>query len=889
MNRNYPYGATYPGAPMTHHAPNAALLIDFDNVTVGVRSDLGKELKALLNSDIIKGKVAVQRAYADWRRYPQYIVPLTEASVDLIFAPAYGTSKKNATDLRMAVDAIELVFTRPEIGTFILLTGDSDFSSCVLKLKEYGKYVIGVGMRESSSDLLIQNCDEYYSYHSLSGLTRASVGGAQMTEDPWQLVREAVRQMQASRDAMRPDRLKQVMVSLDPAFDEKKIGYSKFSRFVQEAATKGIIRLKRVGDGQYEIVADEDGAERPAREAAEPRAEERPRERDRDRDRGRGRGRDRDRRPRPEPVAHTADEELIEAPATDHEEPEVVGVLERVKGPETEAAAPVVGGMQEAYGLLQHAVRSLAGRGGTVRDGEVKRRMLELVPDFDETKLGFSKFSRFLRQAHDAEAIDLRRLGENSYEVALPASGKRLPVPSVWETAGAAAPAAEAPTMDRPQPEAPAAEPQGRGRGRGRGRPEGPPPLLPGQVVGEPAAPAAEPAEAEAPAAAAPVAAPTRPEPEVPAPVSAPLAVEAAAAGTPAGRVSLRGRRGSRGRADLAAPPPLLPGQVIPAATPRPEASAAEEAPAAAAPAAEAPAVEPQVEEARTTESPEIPFPPVAAVEDAAEAAPAPPARKRGRGRGRKGAAAEPTPEAAAPPAFSAEALGLPTDETAISDYLTHSYKGVGKKTTEMLVQAVGGDLFRVLEEEPGRVREVLGDRRANALLEQWAADRDRRREESPARAPLPVPVDETPEAVAEEAAPAAGEPGAAAEGDPQEEAPRGRGRGRRGGRGRGRKGGDAEATGEAPAAPAAAAVEEAPAPATEAETAAPRKSRSRGRRGGKGRDAEAAAPEAAPPAAESGAPAEGGEPDGGPAGRPRSRGRRGGRGRGRRNGGAAE
>ena len=154
------------------HAPNAALLIDFDNVTLGIRSDLTKELKNLLNSDIIKGKVAVQRAYADWRRYPQYIVPLSESSIDLIFAPAFGTNKKNATDIRLAIDAIELVFTRPEIGTFILLSGDSDFSTMVIKLKEYGKYVIGVGIRESASDILIQNCDEYYSYSDLAGLTK---------------------------------------------------------------------------------------------------------------------------------------------------------------------------------------------------------------------------------------------------------------------------------------------------------------------------------------------------------------------------------------------------------------------------------------------------------------------------------------------------------------------------------------------------------------------------------------------------------------------------------------------------------------------------------------------------------------------------------------------
>src|SRR5262245_65813504 len=156
------------------HAPNAALLIDFDNVTMGIRSDLTKELKTLLNSDIIRGKVTVQRAYADWRRYPQYVMPLSERSIDLIFATAVGSTKKNATDIRLAIDAMELVFTRPEIGTFILLSGDSDFSSLVIKLKEYGKYVVGVGIRESSSDLLIQNCDEYYSYNELAGFTKAS-------------------------------------------------------------------------------------------------------------------------------------------------------------------------------------------------------------------------------------------------------------------------------------------------------------------------------------------------------------------------------------------------------------------------------------------------------------------------------------------------------------------------------------------------------------------------------------------------------------------------------------------------------------------------------------------------------------------------------------------
>ncbi|HET7585842.1 MAG TPA: NYN domain-containing protein, partial [Gemmatimonadaceae bacterium] len=187
-----PAFSTPAGAPF--HAPNAALLIDFDNVTMGIQKDLHSELRSLLSSDIIKGKVAVQRAYADWRRYPQYVVPLTESSIDMIFAPAYGTSKKNATDIRLAVDAMELVFTRPEIGTYILLSGDSDFSSLVLKLKEYGKYVIGVGIRESSSDLLVMNCDEYYSYNALAGLVKSGEEEV-VKHDPWELVVEGVERM----------------------------------------------------------------------------------------------------------------------------------------------------------------------------------------------------------------------------------------------------------------------------------------------------------------------------------------------------------------------------------------------------------------------------------------------------------------------------------------------------------------------------------------------------------------------------------------------------------------------------------------------------------------------------------------------------------------------
>src|ERR1700682_245417 len=286
-----------------HHAPNAALLIDFDNVTMGIRSELQTELKNLLSSDIVKGKVSVQRAYADWRRYPQYVVPLTESSIDLIFATAYGSAKKNATDIRLAIDAMELVFTRPEIGTFILLSGDSDFSSLVIKLKEYGKYVIGVGIRESSSDLLVQNCDEYYSYNALAGLVKT--GEEEIVKrDPWDLVTEAITRMKRNGDVMRAARLKQVRKQIDSRSDEKNLGMSKFSRFVTEAAQRGLLSLTKLENGQFEV-----GPPRPAGALASgepatvsavtrnatPRTEEtetsdRPR-----RSRRGGRGRDRDR------------------------------------------------------------------------------------------------------------------------------------------------------------------------------------------------------------------------------------------------------------------------------------------------------------------------------------------------------------------------------------------------------------------------------------------------------------------------------------------------------------------------------------------------------------------------------------------------------------------
>ncbi|MQA90336.1 MAG: NYN domain-containing protein [Gemmatimonas sp.] len=714
-SRTTPRGSSYSAGPSQpfHPAPNAALLIDFDNVTMAIRSDLGKELKTLLNSEVIRGKVAVQRAYADWRRYPQYIVPLAESSVDLIFAPAYGSSKKNATDLRMAIDAMELVFTRPEIGTFILMTGDSDFSSCVLKLKEYGKYVIGVGMRESSSDLLIQNCDEYYSYHSLSGLTRES-GAEDSKEDPWSLVKRAVQQMVKGGDVMRTDRLKQVMLSLDQAFDEKKLGYNKFSRFVSEAAAKGLIRLKKMDNGQYEILDPDATADTREKMVERIVAEA---EADGNGRRGRGRGgrEDRSRGEQPTPAPQREPDEQpaqpsIPAPEPKVEEKEVAKAMApkaRAEKPEP-SAGPV--DLESAYALLQEAVRRLGGHDGKgARDGDVKRKMLEISSGFDEGQLGFSKFTRFLRQAHDVEVVDVTRAGAGNYEVSLPSGGRTLPPPAVSaesvpvepvadtapppETTAAEVPA-ERTTVKEDEGQPPAKRPVVpgalRGRRGGRRPLEGPPPILPGQTIRSPlqaeevaaSGQHAEPAAASAAPAAEP---PTEKETEGAVAVAAQpgggaLADEKPAAAPEPKTTRGRSRRGRRGTAARAKEGELFPPEDRSASLP-----------------AEAPFAESAQEEAK-----------------------AKPARAR-KPRVKKVPAAEPKVTALTP-----QALGFPADEPGIRAYLAN-YNGVGQKTADTLLTAFGVGVFEALQERPADVRELLGGRRADTLVKQWTSDFERR------------------------------------------------------------------------------------------------------------------------------------------------------------------
>jgi uncharacterized protein (TIGR00288 family) len=449
-----------------HHAPNACLLIDFDNVTLGIRSDLQTELKNLLSSDIVKGKVAVQRAYADWRRYPQYVVPLTESSIDLIFATAYGSAKKNATDIRLAIDAMELVFTRPEIGTFILLSGDSDFSSLVIKLKEYGKYVIGVGIRESSSDLLVQNCDEYYSYNALAGLVKT--GEEEIVKrDPWELVTEAITRMKRNGDVMRADRLKQVMQQIDSSFDEKNLGMSKFSRFVTEAAQRGLLSLTKLENGQFEVgppraagalASGEPATVSAVARIATPRGEEtetsdRPR---RSRRGGRGRDRDREGRTQRPAAAHSPAHAETEKTSTPDISADVA-----VAAPAAEGDGIGSSGLrltrEDAFNLVRRAVSET----GPARASQVRTVAREILGR-DSESLSERNFLRILQDAHDANLIDLRRRGTD-YEVA-PAAAE---TPVSEQLAAAEPPKVTAPSAPSMPTGMGARSAPSRGRGRG--------------------------------------------------------------------------------------------------------------------------------------------------------------------------------------------------------------------------------------------------------------------------------------------------------------------------------------------------------------------------------------------------------------------------------------
>ena len=155
--------------PAPSDVTSMALFCDFENIALGVRDanyekfDIGKVLERLL----LKGSIVVKKAYCDWDRYKAFKAPMHEASFELIEIPHVRQSGKNSADIRMVVDALDLCYTKTHVETFVIISGDSDFSPLVSKLRENDKVVIGVGVKNSTSDLLIANCDEFIFYDDL--------------------------------------------------------------------------------------------------------------------------------------------------------------------------------------------------------------------------------------------------------------------------------------------------------------------------------------------------------------------------------------------------------------------------------------------------------------------------------------------------------------------------------------------------------------------------------------------------------------------------------------------------------------------------------------------------------------------------------------------------
>ncbi len=237
-----------------------ALFIDFENIAIGVREAKYKkfEIDLLLTRLLEKGKVVVKRAYCDWDRFPDYKRELHEAAIELIEIPGRAYSGKNSADIRMAVDAMDMSWAKEHINLFVVASGDSDFSPLVSKLKENGKSVIGVGVKNSSSDLLIDNCDEFIFYEDLvRGVQQVPPVAAKDKKqaEVFTLLIDSIKAlMRENKEILWGSMVKQTMQRKKPTFNEEYYGYDTFSDLLEDAQTKSIIKIKKdTKSGSYVI------------------------------------------------------------------------------------------------------------------------------------------------------------------------------------------------------------------------------------------------------------------------------------------------------------------------------------------------------------------------------------------------------------------------------------------------------------------------------------------------------------------------------------------------------------------------------------------------------------------------------------------------------------
>src|SRR5215212_3349416 len=238
-----------------------ALFIDFENIAIGVMDAKYKkfEINLLLERLLEKGKIVVKRAYCDWDKFPDYKRELHEAAIELTEIPGRSYSGKNSADIRMAVDAMDMCWSKDHIDLFVVASGDSDFSPLVSKLKENDKYVIGVGVKNSSSDLLIDNCDEFIFYEDLVRGTQKAPAVAAVQDkkkaEVFKLLIDSIKAlMRENKEILWGSMVKQTMQRKKPTFNEEYYGYNTFSDLLEDAQNNNVIKIKKdVKSGSYVI------------------------------------------------------------------------------------------------------------------------------------------------------------------------------------------------------------------------------------------------------------------------------------------------------------------------------------------------------------------------------------------------------------------------------------------------------------------------------------------------------------------------------------------------------------------------------------------------------------------------------------------------------------
>ena len=255
---------------MSNETKNLALYCDFENIALGVRDaqyarfDIEEVLERLL----VKGNIVVKKAYCDWDRYKGFKAAMHEAGFELIEIPHVRQSGKNSADIRMVVDALDLCYTKSHVDTFVVISGDSDFSPLVSKLRENNKLVIGVGVKESTSELLIANCDEFIYYDDLirkpersrgrrkangngtakkDAKDKPSGGQQERKEKAFQMVLETVDDLFNERDdedTVWGSMVKQTLKRRKPGFNERYHGFRSFGKLLEEMQERKLLTLQ---------------------------------------------------------------------------------------------------------------------------------------------------------------------------------------------------------------------------------------------------------------------------------------------------------------------------------------------------------------------------------------------------------------------------------------------------------------------------------------------------------------------------------------------------------------------------------------------------------------------------------------------------------------------